>query len=224
MQPQNPQQPYQQPVQPQQQPQVSQQTDPQGQYDFIINPNAAPKKAKFIPSSSMPMRILMVLAGLFVLAIVAAVVVSLLGKGGGAANKDAILSVAQDQTEIIRLSTSGVENSVSQTNKNFSATTKLTMTSSQKELLAFASAKNIKINPKQLPAKQSSTIDTQLATAKSASTFDVVYADVMKRELDSYQADLAAAYKTAGTAGKALLLSESKSANLLYTQLTESVN
>lgn len=221
MQPQNPQPPYQQPPQ---QPPVPQQPAPQGQYDFIVNPVAPPKKIKLAPGNSLPMRILIVLGGLFILAIIAAVAVSVLGKSGGAGDKAAILSVAQDQTELIRLSTSGVENSTSQRNKNFSSTTKISITSSQKKLLAFASAKKIKIDPKALPAKQSSDIDTQLATAKSASTYDVVYTGVMKQQLTKYQQDLGLAYKSAGTAGKSLLQSEYKSADLLLTQLTQTAN
>jgi predicted outer membrane protein len=202
-------------MQPQQTPQL-----PNNNFDFIMNPAQAPHKSPFGGGSSMATRALVVVGGLFLLIIIIAVAVNVFAKSGASFDKSAVLSVAQDQTEIIRLSTIGVQNSVSQNNKNFSVTTQLGMATEQQNLLAYLATKGYKPNPKSLLLKQSSKTTTLLESATSSSTFDVAYTGVMQQELQAYKQDLTKAYNSAGDSAKPVLKANYTTADLLLTQLT----
>lgn len=187
-------------------------------FDFIMNPAPAPRKSPL--GNSMATRALVVVGGLFLLVIIIAVAVNAFTKTGASFDKSAMLSVAQDQTEIIRLSTIGAEDSVSQINKNFSITAKLGMATEQQNLLAYLATKGYKPNPKSLLLKQSAKTTTLLDGARSSSTFDVAYSGVMQRSLQAYRQDLTKAYNGAGDSAKPVLTANYKTADLLLTQLT----
>lgn len=206
MQPQQPGQPPQQPA------------PPPNNYDFIMNPGDSPKKTP-LGGSSMATRILVVVGGLFLLIIVAAVFMSFIGGAGKSFDNAAMLTVAQDQTELQRLSDLGVQESVEQTNKNFSATTKLGIKSDQSTLLSFLAQNGYTIDPKQLPLKQDAAATTQLENAKSASKFDSTYETVMKRALQAYQTDLRTAYEGSEGEAKQVLNTAYENVTLLLTQL-----
>ncbi|MDB5169936.1 MAG: hypothetical protein JWN82_332 [Candidatus Saccharibacteria bacterium] len=192
-----------------------------GNYDFILNPAAQPRKTVLGGGSSMAMRALVVVGGLFVLAIIAAVLMQFLGKSSGGFDKSAMLSVAQDQTEIIRLATRGTADSKLQPTKNFAITASLGMATEQAELLQYLAAHGYKPGDKDLLLKQSAQVDTQLDGAVSSSTFDTVYAGIMKQELQTYQQDLSTAYSSAKSASaKAALKARYATADMLVTQLT----
>lgn len=199
--------------------QPQQTTPPQPNFDFIMNPQQPTKHSPLGGGSSMATRILVVVGGLFVLAIIAAIFMRFLGSGG-AFDKAAMLTVIQDQTEIARLATTGQENSVSQENKNFSVTAKLSLQSDQKILLTYLAEKGYKPNPKTFVLKQSAATDKTLADAKSSSTFDTAYRDIMEKALTTYRQDLSTAYDGASDSTKEVLQKQYDSAGLLITQLT----
>lgn len=204
-----PQQPYQPPT-------------PNGNYDFILNPAQPPKKRLFGGGSSLASRLLLVFGAIFVLVVILGIIIRLLTSSGGL-DKPALLSVAQDQTELIRLSNVGVISSVSQTNKNFSITAQLAMASEQQALLTYLGSNGYKPNAKVLVLKQSAKTDEQLEIAKSSSTFDTAYTTVMEQYLLTYQRDLKLAYESAGPSGKKVLGANYDSSALLLTQLTGKV-
>ncbi|HEY1064011.1 MAG TPA: hypothetical protein VGE30_01800 [Candidatus Saccharimonadales bacterium] len=189
-------------------------------YDFIMNPGQAPKKRSFGGGNSLAMRLLVVVGGLFVLAIVAVIVMNLLGAGGGGFDKKAMLSVAQDQTEIVRLASRGGEDAVSQATKNFAITAQLGITSEQKKLFEYLASVGYEPAAKDLGLKLSTTTDTQLDAAKSSSTFDTAYASVMKQALETYKSDLNTAYNSAKSSeAKKVLQERYKVAVMLQSQL-----
>jgi hypothetical protein len=198
------------------QPQQPQQ--PQVNYDFIMNPEQQHKHSPLGGGSSMGMRIAVVLGGVLLLVIIVAIAMSLF-KGGGVDEKT-FVEIAQEQTEIIRLSDNGIDNSVSQTTKNFAVTAKVSMASEQRVLLEGV---GLKIPEKQLALKANSKIDAQLTDAKSASNYDATYTSVMKAQLEAYMADLSAAYPKSGPKTKELLSARYDTAELLLTQLTGEV-
>jgi hypothetical protein len=188
-------------------------------YDFILNPTPPPRRT--LGGNSMAMRILIVAVGIFVLLIIAVVFLQLLGKGGGSFDKHAMLIVAQDQTELVRLADRGDQDATTQTNKNFSATTSLGMKSEQAALLKYLAEHGYKPKDKELAQKHSVQTDTQLDQAKSSSTFDTVYAGIMKQQLESYKQDLSTAYNSAKSdSAKAALKARYAAADMLLTQLT----
>lgn len=171
--------------------------------------------------SSMATRILVVVGGLFILAIVAAILMQVIGGGGGKFSKDAMLSVAQDQTELVRLGDRGVQDSVSETNKNFAITTSLSMKTEQAALLKYLAENGYKPNEKSLLLKQSTETDTRLDEAKSSSTFDTAYTSVMKQSLETYKQDLSTAYSSAKSdTAKSVLKARYSAADTLLLQLT----
>ncbi len=188
-------------------------------YDFIMNP--APQPRKTLGGNSMATRILVVVGGALLLLILLVVVVQLLGKGGGSFNKEAMLSVAQDQTEIIRLADRGEQDAVSQSNKNFAITASLGMKTEQSELLKYLASRGYKPGDKDLLLKQSPQTDQQLDSAVSSSTFDTVYAGIMKEQLTTYKQDLGTAYNSSKSdTAKAALKARYSVADMLLTQLT----
>lgn len=187
-----------------------------------MDPATAPKKGG-VGGSSMATRLLVVVGGLFVLVLIAGIAFKLLSSSGASFDKTAMLSVAQDQTEIIRLSTLGVESGVQQSVKNFSITTQLGIKSDQTKLLTYLQSRSYKVNPKALILKQNANTDLLLTNAKSSSTFDTAYKDVMAKSLEAYQRDLTRAYEGSSESAKAVLNENYDSASLLLTQLTGEV-
>ncbi len=191
----------------------------QPNYDFIVNPQQPPRRGPSFGGGSLLSRILIVGGGLILLIIVFSIIKGLLSGGG---NQAAMLHVAQDQQEIKHLTTAALlVPSISATNKNFAITANLVMTSQKSQLLKYLAIQHQKISLKQLDLKVSPTLDTQLATAAAASTYDSTFKDVMNSQLTDYLAALKLAYQqTKGTHGRQLLQDDYKSAVLLQQQLT----
>ncbi len=187
-------------------------------YDFIMNP-AQPARKNPLGGNSTAARLLVLVGGLFLVIAVIVVLMKIIG-GSQGLNKPAMLSVAQDQTEIVRLTTYAASNATSESKKNFSLTTTLSVSSQRDDLLAYLAKNHYTVKPKSLMLKHDATVDQQLEAARSSSTFDTAYGDVMKRELTSYQKDLRSAYKTAGPTGKTLLTKQYDQTQLLLTLLT----
>lgn len=192
---------------------------PKPNYDFIMNPASPPKRSLFGGGNSLKSRIFIIAGGALLLIIVASVGMSIL-RGGGSVDKSTMLSVIQDQTELKRLSQLGVESGVTQPVKNFSITSQLTMASDQATLLDYLKKQKYVPNPKTFGLKRDAAVTKQLEAAKSSSTFDTAYTDIMKEALSSYQKDLTTAYQSAGPNGKKILNNAYSNVDLLRTQLT----
>ncbi len=105
-------------------------------------------------------------------------------------------------------------------NQNFAITAKLSLTSTQTQLLAYMKSNGKKVSTKALSSKVSTTTDKQLSDAVANSTYDATFKQVMQTQLTNYQKDLSAAYKqTKGPKGRQLLNQEYYGAQLLLTQL-----
>ena len=186
-------------------------------YDFILNPAAAPKKSLFNFGGSFAMRLIAILGGLFILVAILAVLINTMSSSGF--DKPGMLAIAQDQTEILRLIDVGEKEAKSQALKDFNITAALSLESSQATFVTYLSSNNVTLKSKDLALNADSSTDTQLDTAVSGGTFDTTYTGIMDKQLAEYQADLSAAYKKAGAKGKAILQAEYNNAKLLRTQL-----
>jgi len=168
----------------------------------------------------MASRVLVVGIGLVVLIILFVFIKGLLSGGG---NKEAMLHVVQDQQEIIHLTKgAGQQQTISEANKNFAVTAQLSITSQQSQLKKYLiKQEHLKLNLKDINLKVSSTLDTNLANAAAASTYDSTFRDIMKAQLANYKTALSIAYKqTPGPNGQKLLKDDYTSASLLLEQLT----
>jgi hypothetical protein len=184
-------------------------------YDFFMK-TEKPKRS--IEPTSTKGRIIVVVSGVVAL-IVIALIASAALSGGGSTDSD--LKVAQDQTELVRLSTAASTSATSTATKQFALTTQLSISSAKTDLLALLASNGIKYGTKQLSLTASTTTDIQLSTAAAASLFDQTYQSVMKTQLQRYSVDIKAAFPGAGPKLRSLLNSDSKQAQLLLTQTTQ---
>jgi hypothetical protein len=193
-------------------------------YEFITNPNPGqPTKQPLLASlpggNSVIKRVGLVAGGLLLLVIIFSV---LKGLVSGGSNLPLYMSVLEDQQALIHLTTNAntPQTSLSLTDKNFTATALISLTSSQADLAALLQTNNLKINTNLLASKVSTTIDTQLTNAATAGTYDQTYQEIMKSGLAQYQKDLNAAYqKATSTKSRGLLKSDYVQAGLLLKQL-----
>ncbi len=195
-------------------------------YGFIVQPPKPPRRGLSLPGlsggSSLVVRIIVVLGGLLILLIIFAVIKGLLGGGG---NTQALVTVGQDQQEMIHILTGtgqiGQQQAVlSDSNQNFSATAKLSLTSAQTQLVTYMKTNGKKVSTKTLGLKVSPATDQQLTAAASNTTYDTTFKQIMQSKLTNYESALNTAYKqTKGPKGRKLLIDEYKGARLLQTQL-----
>jgi hypothetical protein len=145
--------------------------------------------------------------------------------GGSKANVTDLNEVLQSQQELIHLTanTSEEQTPVSAADQNFAVTVQLALGSEQSQLKTYMKANHEKVNTKELNAKVSATVDTEIATAVSAGTYDATFKQVMQSELTDYLQTLKAAYTvTTGAKGRSQLTADYNGAQLLQQQLTSS--
>ncbi len=195
-------------------------------YDFFLNPAQAPKPGKLpnVPGVRSPFlkRLILIVGGGLLLIVVVWIFASVVL---GGKSDTGLLSVAQAQTELIRVATEGTQDATVQTTKNLAITTQLALDTDQGQLLAYASKHGTKISPKQLGLTKNASTDQQLSNAQAASNFDAVFAQVMQTNLQAYAGILKQAFNaSASTTQKQLLSTEYARANLLLAQASTAIS
>jgi hypothetical protein len=191
-------------------------------YEFITAPATPQKRASLSlgGNSSMAKRVLIVVGGGSLLLIIIILLASLIF-GGGSTNTESLISIAQEQTELDRVSGIGVQNAVSQNIKNFASSTQISIFSDQQQLLAFLQQHGTKLKSKELAATASAKTDTALNTAIAASTFDETFTSIMQTDLKTYEQTLKQTFiKTKDPAVRQLLSTEYSNAQLLLEQIS----
>jgi hypothetical protein len=190
------------------------QTGQQNPYDFIMNAPQAPKKG-WLPGigSSQKQRILVVIAGGVLLIIILLIVFSLIF-GGSGGNTDALVKVAQEQTELIRISDIALTKARGSDALNLAVTTKLSLTTEQQPLLATLKSEGRKLSIKELNAGKNSATDESLAAAEQNNQFDQVFIQTLQNGIANYQKTLKQAYD--GTSSKKV----KQTLNEAYTHAT----
>lgn len=174
-----------------------------GQYDFILNPNApqAPKSKLPIPinTSSPKGKIMLVVGGGVLLIVVLLLGASVLGGSGDSAG-DTLLTVLQEQTELIRVADQAKNNARQANTRNLATNVTLTVSSAEQQILPLAKKRGAKVEAKQLGAKQNSTTDKTLKAAGENGQFDSVFTQALATQLTAYQESLGTAYKQVSNA------------------------
>jgi len=154
-------------------------------YDFIMNPQKPPKQRKFGigRNSSLGMLLGLIVGGAVLFMIVVAVVLSMFSSNSAGVS---LTGIAQTQNELIRVADQGVRGSVRQTTKNLAVTIQYGLTTQQKQTIAYMARTGVSIAEKELALKQNATTDQRLASAKTTSTFDSVFAEIMQEQLTAY--------------------------------------
>lgn len=196
-------------------------TPPPGQqnpYAFIMDDKPNQPKRSLLPSGgSKGARLgLMAVGGLVVL-VIGFMLVSLLF--GGDKNKaQQLLSIAQQQTELIRVADlTERQTAVQRTSTQALAiNTSLSLTSSQQQILPLLKKAGMKNYEKKLELTKSSKTDQQLAAAVQDNNYDQVFTDVITTGLKKYQTSLKQLYSTTkSTKEKQILQSAYKDASVL---------
>jgi hypothetical protein len=191
-------------------------------YSFITNPAPLPHKSvmETLPGNgSLTGRLALVGGVLLVLIILIVITRSLTGGGGG--NVAELTNVLQDQQEIVHLAANTINiNDITTANKNFAATVRLSVGSSQTQIMQYMTDNHYKVNVKQLGLKVSTSIDDQLTAAEAATTYNQTFQQIMNSKLDAYANDLQAAYRVnTGKKGRAILSDSFNQIKLFKVQL-----
>lgn len=197
---------------------------PDQAYSFITNPPAAPRKSPLSmlsSTSSIIGRAGLIGGGLLILFIIILILKGLFG--GGGIDTAPLLSVAQDQQEMLKLSQdASTREDISASSQEFIATTQLAMASSQSQLIKYIIKNHKKVSVKQLYLKASPQTTQQLDAAATNGTYDQTFQQIMQDRLATYEKDLQAAYQQdKGKKGRALLQDTYNQAKLLQSQLTQ---
>ena len=207
------------PVQPNLAAQAPVNTDPNSNYDFIMNPEQPKRPSAFnFGGSSTGLRIAVVVGGLFLLLILFIGFKNILASS----NKSipSLVGIVQDQQELVHLTTDGVQNASSGDLKNFAVTAQASLKSEKSDLVTYLLNNHRKVNAKEQNLKVSKSTDDQLSTALATSSYDPTFKQIMQTKLASYKQHLSAAYnQTKGPKGRALLQADYDAASLLLKQL-----
>ncbi len=172
---------------------------------YFMNDNNTPNQKSFSRGNgSMKSRIFVVAGGLLII-IVIAIILNLVLSGSKKANNKNIINLVEDQAIMIQIASQGTTNSKNQTILNLSATTQLSMTSAQSQLVKAALAKGVPITQ---PEKtySSASVKTDLSSAILNGTFDTAYISNYQTKINQYQNNLSLAYSGESSANMKALL------------------
>ena len=189
-------------------------------YGFIMNPQPPAKRpTKLLPSGDSPLQRLAIFGGgLVVLIIIFAIVMSFIGKSGQVGMDD-VITVAQEQSELLRIATAAGEDTSSLATQNLASNLALSMQSAQNQTVAYLKENGHKVGTKTLALKRSTATDTTLQNAKEAGTYDSTFRGIVQTELTDYESSLTKAYRAKpGPKGEAMLQAQFNAAKLLETQ------
>jgi hypothetical protein len=166
-------------------------------YEFIMNPGEKPKKKFGFGGGNFAMTIGLIVGGALLFMIILTLILNAFG--GSKVGTADLITLAQTQNELVRVSDQGARTGVQQVTKNLGVTIQYTMDTQQKQVLSYLAANGTEVDPKDLKLKQNASTDQQLASAKTTSTFDLVFSQIMQTELDSYANDLKQLHARAAT-------------------------
>jgi len=175
-------------------------------YDFILNPQQ-PKRPKKIPlgGNRFILTIIALVGGAFLLMILVAVILN--ATAPKKLSKQDLISLAQTQNELMRVSSDAQTNAVQQVTQNLAITINYSMLSQQQQTISLLSKDKVKLGKKDLSLKQDATTDQKLKTAKSTSTYDTTYAQLIQQELGSYANEVKGLYNIATSSSERNLMS-----------------
>lgn len=191
-------------------------------YGFIMEP-AKPPRGGLLNNSSMAVRIAVILGGLLLLLVLFVIFKNLLSSKP---KLDSYVTVAQDQQELIHLSTnSAQQQDLSTNNQNLASTAQLSLSSGQAQVVKYLANNGLKAPAKTLGLKVSKSLDQQLVSAEAAGTYNQTFQSIMKNQLNTYMNDMKLAYnQNKGKKGRALLNNQYTQATLLLQQASTPAN
>jgi hypothetical protein len=208
-------------MEPQQQPSQS----GHNPYDFIMNPPSPDTQHPLgglplpkIGGKSLGLQIGVLVGGAVILMIILAIIVSALT--GNNLNTTDLIDLAAQQAELIQTANTGNGIVTQSSNQDLSINAVATITTDNNALLSFLTSEGVKPSPKQLAADLSAETTLQLQNAQANSTIDVVFAQVMQNELQTYASNIQKDYNEATNhALRQLLQTDYTQAELLLKEI-----
>jgi flagellar basal body-associated protein FliL len=183
------------------------------QFDFIMNPQKPAKKSLLPPTS--PKTRLMVYISLGIIGVLLIIILASSLFGGSSSGTEQVVTIARQQNEIIRIAEQGNKKAGSLQTKKLAAITKSTVTTDQKNTLAYLEKQKKKLKDKDLRLFQDKEVDTDLANAERNGRFDEVFSRIILEKLTEYKSTMQTAYENVGPNGKELLDRQFKSVDLI---------
>lgn len=159
-------------------------------YEFILNPSQPPKNKKVGLKGNFFLTIGVIVASIIAVMIIAAIMINALAPQKITAAD--LTGIAQTQNELLRISRQGSSDSTQQVTRNLATTIEYTMLTQQKQTIELLSKKGGSIDNKGLALKQNAATDQKFRTAKSTSTYDKTFTEIIQTELNNYAASLKA--------------------------------
>lgn len=194
----------------------------QNPYEFIMsNGQQQPKRAFGLPTGGSKLQKVLLFGGGGVIVLVLIfMLLSLLG-GGNKTQNEQLLVLAQEQTEILRITALAKnERSMRTTDaQNLAINTSLAVQSSNQETLALLKKAKVKTNEKVLALKKNAKTDATLTVATKNNNYDEVFTTVITEQLKTYRGDIQKLYKqTSNKNTKAVLETAYKGASILLNE------
>lgn len=189
---------------------------PDTNYDFIFNNGQKPRRSfNFLTDGSKKQRVIIISVGAVIVLILFIIISSILSSAGSG-NVQQLTSIAEQQQEMIRVSTVGTNKATTSGGRNLAITSLLHMTTAQQQVMIVLKDRHALPNQKILALKHSVATDNTLNAADLNNNFDNVFGQVMQTELTNYRNSLKAAYGSSTTSGERQILNTAyKSAGIL---------
>ena len=171
------------------------QIPPTNQYDFIVN---AGKRGPttLLPTfnhSSLKTRLLVAGSGVLALIVLFWIFVALIS-GSSSNNTASLISLAQQQNEIARVSAESAQDAVLPPTQTFAITTSLSLLSEQRAFLAYLRSLGSVPSSSILQATRDPKTDATLKSAQGNGNYDQTYILITQSELASYEHNLKQAF------------------------------
>lgn len=199
------------------------QTQPNGDpYSFIFE-TGTPVKNSFSGAGGSGTKKRILIAAIIggVLLLVFAIAFSVL-LGGSKGNTETLATIYKQQGALIQLAETGMPKAKGPIARNLAATTKLSMITAQKDVLAHMKKQGYKGDVKLLAPVKDSKIDALLLAAEQNNRYDETLTQIIGQQLATYQSTIKKAYDgAADNTGKQLLSTMFKQTGLLTGVKTE---
>ncbi len=190
----------------------------QDPYEFILNPEK-PKRQSPLGGASFGLKIALVALVAIIIIIGGVVAGKMLGASQDA-QKDQLIEIAQTQNEIIRVATTASSQASSSNVKALATTTKISVQSSQNQIVDQLGKYGVKkVDNKLLGKTKNSKNDALLNEAKANNRYDETYRKILQEQLDDYQTKLKGNFQSATKKEKPILNTAFES-NALIIQMS----
>lgn len=198
---------------------MQQPSAPQNPYGFIMNPDQQPKRPLFGGSSKT--RLIIVVAGVFLLIVIAFIVMSIFSSMSSSGTEQLKLVYAEQQ-EVIRIAEMGAKDARSSDTRNFATTTLFATQTSQQQIGKTITSQGVKLKPEDISAKKNSKVESILTGAAANNRYDETIRELLEKQIASYSQALQTAYnENTGQQTQAALSDAFKSTSVLIAKPTE---